>query len=41
MECHENIDIADRIIRESSLPEKFNIENWRNVCIDCKQHDQY
>lgn len=34
----ENSDIAEGMIKESSLPEKFKIDNWREICLICKNH---
>lgn len=37
-ECFENSEIAEKMIKETSLPQKFKIENWREICLNCPNH---
>ena len=38
-ECIENIDIAEGLIKETSMPEQFKKkENWREICRECEWH---
>ncbi|WP_317856291.1 hypothetical protein [Chakrabartyella piscis] len=38
IECLENIDIADGMIKETSLPDRFKVEDWREICLNCPNH---
>ncbi len=37
-EFFENSEIADGMIKESSLPDKFKIKNWRKSSLNCPKH---
>jgi len=39
IDCIENSDVADRVIKEESLPKAFKRkENWREICKKCEYH---
>lgn len=35
IDCIENIDIANRLIKETALPKRFKVDNWRAICLAC------
>lgn len=40
IDCIENADIADKMITEQNMLEKFKKkENWRDICKNCKWHN--
>ena len=40
IDCIENADVADKMITEQNMPEKFKKkENWRDICKNCKWHN--
>lgn len=40
IDCVENVDIVDELIKDINMPQKFKQkENWREVCLKCKYHD--
>lgn len=40
VECVENQDCIDGLIKISSLPEKFKSkQNWKDICANCRYHE--
>ena len=40
IDCIENADVADKMITEQNMPEKFKKkEKWRDICKNCKWHN--
>lgn len=40
IDCIENRDIADKMIKEECLPPRFKAkEHWRSICKACKWHE--
>lgn len=40
-ECIENQDIVDMFVKDIHLPLKYKEkENWREICKNCKYHNQ-
>lgn len=39
IDCLENADIADGIIKDTHLPDEYKIKsNWREICKACRNH---
>lgn len=39
-DCIENVDIVDGMIKPECMPDRFKKhENWREICKNCKYHD--
>ena len=39
IDCLENSDIADGIIKDAALPDEYKAkDNWREICKKCKNH---
>ena len=39
-DCIENVDCIDGLIKISSLPLEYKQkENWKEICLKCKYHD--
>lgn len=40
IECLECRDVVDRLIMETSIPEKYKSKkNWKSLCTECKWHN--
>lgn len=39
IECIVNRDVVDRLLKESCIPAEFKIDNFREICKECKYHD--
>lgn len=40
IECIENADAVDGIIKKDSVPEKYKkLQNWEEICKNCKWHN--
>lgn len=40
IDCIENRDVADDMIAEESLPQKYKAkENWKEICLNCEWHN--
>jgi hypothetical protein len=40
-DCVVYTDVADKMLKESCIPEKFREnKNWREVCRKCEYHDR-
>lgn len=39
IDCIENRDVVEGLIKESSLPEEYKVNNFRNICKNCKWHN--
>ena len=38
--CIENIDIAEGLIKEENMPNRFKEkDDWRKICLECERHD--
>lgn len=39
IDCLENSDVVDGMIKEKSMPKEFKIkQNWREICKSCNNH---
>ncbi len=39
-DCIENIDIAEGLIKEENMPNRFKEkDDWRKICLECERHD--
>lgn len=40
IDCIENRDVADEMIKDSCLPQRFRRKKqWREICKECKWHN--
>lgn len=39
IDCIENVDVVNGLIKESCLPEEYKIENYKEICKACQWHE--
>ena len=40
VDCMENIDVVDGLIKADTMPAKFKAKkDWREICEKCKHHN--
>ena len=38
-DCFENIDVADEMITENTIPAEFKVkDDWKKICMECRYH---
>lgn len=39
IDCIVTVDVVDRSLKETCIPAEFKIDNYKEICQNCKWHD--